>query len=237
MIHRFPIMAMSLFCLCVVTGCVSQTPEPSAIDFFDAYHHPDLPREEWPAVPEVVKKTHSWDRIPRYLAISKNQEKFGTWTEEELSALAAHDIIQLSTPTELADRRDLAAELKRRNPDLIILGYRNLVLDYASMDGERFQTHPDWYLKERKTGEYAVHGRDNPQKSRRPVFDLRNPEVREWWVQDVNDQLNLPNFDGVLIDAFAKAITPWGRDAERSVRAPKRCSRPTNRCTCCSRKT
>ncbi|MBT3190969.1 MAG: hypothetical protein HN341_00280, partial [Verrucomicrobia bacterium] len=77
-------------------------------------------------------------------------------------------------------------------------------------DGETFQKHPDWYLKDRRTGEYTVHGRDNPWKSKRPVFDFRKPEVRDWWVRDVNEQLNLPNFDGVLVDAFAKAITAWG---------------------------
>ena len=56
---------MPLFCLCMVTGC--RTSPPGKIDFFDAYHRPALPREQWPTVPEIVKKTHSWDRIPRYL--------------------------------------------------------------------------------------------------------------------------------------------------------------------------
>jgi hypothetical protein len=175
---------------------------------FHLYSRPSLPEEEWPEIPEIVKKNHSWNKIPRYLAIYKNTPIFGEWTEAELRTLAAHDIIQLSTPTENADRCNLAAELKRRNPNIIILGYRNLCLDYTSMDGQRFKDHPDWYLKDRQTGEYVVHG-ENEWQSRRPVYDIRKPEVREWWVQDIDEQLNLPNFDGVLIDAFAKAVVRW----------------------------
>ncbi|MBT3378514.1 MAG: hypothetical protein HN742_25090 [Lentisphaerae bacterium] len=177
------------------------------VTLFDDYLRPDLPR-----VPEIVKKTYTWNRISRFLAISKNPDRFGKWTEDELSALARHDIIQLSTPTDPVRGKgvcDLAAELKRRNPEIIILGYRNLILDYGSFDGETFRNHPDWYLRDRATRKYSVHG-NTPAKAKRPLLDTRNPEVREWWVQDVNRQVSLPNFDGVLIDAFAKAITSWG---------------------------
>ena len=65
MIRPTSVIAMPLFCPCMVTGC--RTSPPGKIDFFDAYHRPALPREQWPTVPEIVKKTHSWDRIPRYL--------------------------------------------------------------------------------------------------------------------------------------------------------------------------
>lgn len=186
--------------------------EVKGVTFCDAYYLPELPRKEWPKVPEKIKKTHSWNKIPRYLAISKNPDRFGKWTEEEINALAQHDMIQLSTPTDPARGKgnaELAAELKKRNPNIIILGYINLVLDYGSKDGETFRKHPDWYLKDRKTGEYSVHGR-TPSTANRPVFDTHKPEVREWWVRNVHEQLNLEDFDGVLIDAFAKAITPWG---------------------------
>jgi len=182
------------------------------LELFDAYDRPDLPAAEWPKLPEIIRRTHSWNTLPRYLAISKNQKRSGKWTEEELSALASHAVLQLSTPTDPVRGKgnpELAAELKKRNPDIIILGYRNLALDYGGFDGPTFKAHPDWYLKDKRTGRYTVHGKTG-NRSRRPVFDIRIPEVREWWISDISRQCKLPDFDGVLIDAFAKAITPWG---------------------------
>lgn len=175
-------------------------------NLFDAYYLPALPRKEWPMVPEKIRKTHNWDNIPRYLAIWKPAKR-GKWTEEELSALAQHDMIQLSTPN---GHEELAAELKKRNPNIIILGYLNLILDYGSMNGETFKQHPDWYLKHRKTGEYSVHSRRTRTAAIRPLFDIRKPEMCAWWIQNVNAQLEAADFDGLLIDAFAKAVTPFG---------------------------
>ncbi len=218
--HKISSLIVLLIVVSLSAGCnqgkTSSAPEYQKITAesdeppkgFHLYYRPSLPKEELPEVPEIVKRNHTWDKIPRYLAICKNTQAFGEWTEAELSALAEHDIIQLSTPMENPDRCDLAAELKRRNPNIIILGYRNLCLDYTSMDGQRFKDHPDWYLKDRETGEYVVMGQ-NQWQARRPLYDVRKPEVREWWIQDINEQMNLPNFDGVLIDAFAKAVVRY----------------------------
>jgi len=121
-------------------------------------------------------------------------------------------MIQLSTPTDPLRGKgnlELAAELRKRNPDIIVLGYRNLALDYGGFDGPTFKAHPDWYLKDKRTGRYTTHGRTGP-KATRPVLDIRIPEVREWWINDIRVQCKLPSFDGVLIDAFPKAIAPWG---------------------------
>jgi hypothetical protein len=51
-------------------------------------------------------------------------------------------------------------------------------------------------------------------KVKRPSYDLRKPEVREYWIQDVMRMLKDPLCDGVFLDAYAKVVGQGKLDPE-----------------------
>lgn len=66
MIQRVLFVITVGLCLLVASGCRTTTDVPDGL--FDAHHRPDLPRGQWPALPAIIRQTHTWERIPRYLA-------------------------------------------------------------------------------------------------------------------------------------------------------------------------
>lgn len=156
-----------------------------------------------PDLPESIRnKPWSWARIHRYYALHKN----GPYTEEEIQTIAKYDIVQLN----FTDKdRELARKLKAHNPDIICIGYRNVIIWHESFDSDLFREHPDWFLRNYRSGKYETHGPSGP-KAQKPLFDLRVPEMREWWIRDVGDQCASAEFDGILIDAITKALGDWG---------------------------
>lgn len=170
---------------------------------FDAYPKPDSATHGRALLPDCIrKKTFSWDTIPRHLAIWKN----GPFSDEEMRKLASLDVLQINP--NCYQGSEFAQAIKQIDPATMILGYRNVIIDHATFEGELFQQHPDWYLKDRETGEYVTMGTSGGC-ARKPLFDLRIPEVRQWWVNDIKRQCRMPGLDGVLIDALAKVLTNW----------------------------
>ena len=165
---------------------------------------PDVNRLGRPALPQSIRgKSWTWEKIHRYISIRKRR---GDFTEHELRLISDRDMIQLnSSQTSL----NLAKRLKERNPNMICIGYRNSIIAYESFDSDLFRENPDWFMKHFRRGTYETHGFGG-LKAKRPLYDMRVPEMREWWMKDIEKQMNTEELDGVLIDAFAKVLTGWG---------------------------
>lgn len=155
------------------------------------------------ALPASIKaKKWNWDRIHRYCAIHKR----GPFTEGEVTTLSNFDMIQLNShESELK----LATKLKNHNPNIICLGYRNVIIWHETFDTDLFRDHPDWFLKNFRNKKYETAGTSG-LKQKKPLFDLRVPEMRKWWIEDIGRQCDTEELDGVLIDAIAKVLTGWG---------------------------
>jgi hypothetical protein len=168
----------------------------------------DYPRIEGksytsPVLPDAIrKKPWSWNRIYRYTALHKR----GPYTEDDVKTIAKFDMVQLN----FSDK-DLAfvRRLKKHNPDIICIGYRNVIIWHETFDTDLFRDHPDWFLKNFRTGEYETHGRTG-RKAKKPLFDMRVPAMRDWWIEDVGKQCESDEFDGILIDAITKVLSNWG---------------------------
>ncbi|MFQ3225503.1 MAG: hypothetical protein ACI8Z5_001763 [Lentimonas sp.] len=165
---------------------------------------PDVNRHGRPALPQSIREKYwTWDKIHRYITVRKVA---GIFTDRELDLIADRDMIQLNdSPGALG----LARQLKERNPNMICIGYRNSIIAYESFDSDLFREHPDWFMKHFRRGTYETHGQDG-LKAKRPLYDMSVPEMREWWIQDIDRQISMEELDGVLIDAFAKVLTGWG---------------------------
>jgi hypothetical protein len=140
-----------------------------------------------------------WATVPRGICIWKN----APFTEQDISAIAKYPLVQTMIPNGIPWRRatddfNIALEIKKRNPKAIVIGYKNIVCHYeVHAHPEIFRDHPDWFIHDRQ-------GRPVKHVGRRPVHDLRNPAMRQWWVDDVHRLLGVPGFDGILIDAITK---------------------------------
>ncbi len=173
------------------------------LSLFTHYPRPDIPVDQRPLLPEAIRRrAFSWDRIPRYLAVHKGSP----FTGADIRTLATLDVLQTNANNDL--NITSAQDVKKANPNLIVLGYRNLIIDHDRFERGLFREHPEWFLKDRETGEYVTMG-PTGVCAEKPLFDLRIPAMREWWVNDIRRQCRTPGFDGVLIDALAKVMTNW----------------------------
>lgn len=132
----------------------------------------------------------SWDTIPRALAVHKPT----AWTDDDYTQIARFDFLQTNYENE-----EMAVQLKKFNPNIAILGYKNLVVHYEGTNDPVFRDHPDWFLHTK--GKPELHGQG---KNQQPLYDLRQPGARNYWVQEVDRILKIPVFDGIFIDGYAK---------------------------------
>lgn len=137
-----------------------------------------------------IRPAFSWDTVPRAIAIHKPSR----WTDDEYSRIARYDFLQTSYKNQ-----EMAEQVKEFNPKITILGYKNLVVHYEGTKDQVFRDHPDWFLH--TGGKPELHGKG---ANRHPFYDLRRPEARDHWVQEVDRILKIPVFDGIFIDGYAK---------------------------------
>ena len=136
----------------------------------------------WPAF--------SWDTVPRALSVHKPT----AWTDDEYARIARYDFLQTNYKNQ-----EMAEQVKEFNPNITILGYKNLVVHYEGTKDLVFRDHPDWFLHTDGTPE--LHGKG---ANKHPLYDLRRSETRDYWVQEVDRILKIPVFDGIFIDGYAK---------------------------------
>ena len=91
-----------------------------------------------------------------------------------------------------------AAQLKRYNPKVVILIYRNtnLVIEGVLHSDLEFQSHPEWMLRN-------ASGAPVYNSPGQPFINFTNPAAREWWVRGIvaaiTEQPNGTAIDGVYV--------------------------------------
>ncbi|MDX2431817.1 MAG: putative glycoside hydrolase [Bacteroides sp.] len=157
----------------------------------------------------------SWDKVPVYIHFGKSD----VLTEQELKFVATHsDFVcfekghgtKVHGSTEKGIESD-AARLKELNPDLKVVYYWNTFLDYPMYDAhEVYEEHPQWWLRK-------LDGSLDYKRGDLKRYDLSNPEVREWWTEEVKKAVIDGSCDGVFMDAFPQITSPanielWGQE-------------------------
>gem|GEM_PF-3600477 len=90
-----------------------------------------------------------------------------------------------------------AKKLKKINPDIKVLIYWNIVLNWNFYESQtEFNKHPEWVYRDW----VFQHANADPV----PMYDLNNPEVQEWWVNAIVDPVLRGDLDGVFLDASPK---------------------------------
>ncbi|MCP4310320.1 MAG: T9SS type A sorting domain-containing protein [Bacteroidetes bacterium] len=162
----------------------------------------------------------SWDKVPVYM---HSGDRDGL-SDEEVAFVAthcsfycfekAHGVDALGS-TEAGTEFD-AQRLKAVNPDIALLYYWNTFLDYPFAEAHTvYENHPEWWL-------YKQDGTLDLKKGRLKRYDLSNPEVREWWSEEVRKAVSEGSCDGVFMDAFPQIaseanITLWGQEKYDSI--------------------
>ena len=157
----------------------------------------------------------SWDKIPVYIHFGK----YEGLTDEEIEFVATHsDLVcfekghgaSVHGSTEKGIEFD-AARLKKINPDIKVIYYWNTFLDYSMFEAhEVYQSHPEWWLRK-------LDGSLDFKRGDLMRYDLSNPEVREWWTEEVRKAVVEGSCDGVFMDAFPQITSPanielWGQE-------------------------
>ncbi len=102
-----------------------------------------------------------------------------------------------SKPNTEAATIGTAKKLKAINPDIKVLIYWNIVLNWNFYESQtEFNKHPEWRGKDWE----FQHVNIDPI----PTYDLNNPEVQNWWVNAIVDPVLRGNLDGVFLDAAPK---------------------------------
>jgi hypothetical protein len=145
----------------------------------------------------------SWDRVPVYAHVGKSSDDF---TSEELDFLAKHfDFVTIEKGQAARKYGNTeegfaaaAREIKKRNPEAKVLFYWNASLDSSTVR---------WGYKASKTfpaGGHLLDSKGNPVLRRKtvPNYDLRRPDVREWWSDAAAKAVRDYGADGIFADAM-----------------------------------
>ena len=148
----------------------------------------------------------SWDHVPLYMHMRKSE----AFTPEELKYLAGFPIITLEKTTGSKTygstekgSLEAASGIKAINPDAKVLYYRNIMVHYGGYDVNNSLDKIDSpFLMDSLGNTNIVHN------GKREAYDLTNPELRKWWVDDCVEMANHDQIDGIFIDGNIKALEP-----------------------------
>ena len=125
-----------------------------------------------------------------YAYIAKN---YSIFTVEKRHAWADYG----PKPNTEAATIGTAKKLKEINPDIKVLMYWNIVLNWNFYESQtEFNEHPEWRYRDWE----FEHVNIDPI----PTYDLNNPEVQEWWINAIADPVLRGDLDGVFLDAAPK---------------------------------
>lgn len=145
----------------------------------------------------------SWDTVPRYMHVRKAK----AFTPEEIDYLATFPLITFEKTTGIEDfgsteagTEKAAKAVKKINPDAKILYYRNIIVHYSCYHADKQLEDIAGAFLEDKNGNTKL------VRNRVQAYDLSNPKVQDWWLDNAKWVCSLKNIDGVFIDGNIKAL-------------------------------
>ncbi len=164
----------------------------------------------------------SWDRMPLYMHIRKDK----AYTEAEIQFLAKFPLITFeksnghkSFGSTEEGTLVAARQVKAINPLAKILYYRNVIVHYGGYAANKtLDQIPGALLEDDKGNRKLV-------RNRVAAYDLSNPRVRDWWIEQCKRMTEDPAIDGVFFDGNVKALEPGylhreiGQDKKQAVEA------------------
>ena len=161
------------------------------------------------AVPATAEASRlpafSWDHVPLYMHIRKSTG----FTPEELRYLAEFPLIAFEKTTGATDfgstekgTLEAARAVKCINPAAKILYYRNVIVHYAGYAANaQLAAIPGAFL-------VSHDGRGKLVRNTVEAYDLTNPKLRDWWVENARQLCADPAIDGVFLDGNVKVLEP-----------------------------
>ena len=143
----------------------------------------------------------SWKTVPVFGHMGKRDSHL---TSQEAAALARFPMVSVEKSHAIGAGVSCeqgiytaARQIKEHNPKTQVYFYLNLVINWPNYDASKtFDAHPDWHLK-------AASGKPVTFRDR-PIYDLSNPEMRDWWSDTVAAAMKQAPLDGVFADAVPK---------------------------------
>ena len=148
----------------------------------------------------AVLPQFSWDTLPVFF---HSANLSGPYSADAIRVLAKYAMVTIDQAqgfhipnVDDEDEMVLAMKaVKLANPKVATIFYMNSLKDCFPMERmhRQVQEHPDWIL----------HDRDGqPVKGHQglAVFDLSNPDVRQWWMKTCLDAVSAANGDGCFAD-------------------------------------
>ena len=140
-----------------------------------------------------------------------HMRKTNAFTSEELAYLAGFPFITIEKTTGSgtygsSEKGALAAAqgIKAINPAARVLYYRNVLVHYTNTydvdSGLNLISKP---FLEDASGEINLH------QGIRPLFDLSNDSVQQWWVDHAVDMSKQEEIDGIFYDGIGKVISTY----------------------------
>ena len=166
----------------------------------------------------------SWDTLPVFF---HSGNASGLYTKESLKIIAKFPMVtiekfqsdQVSGVDDEDDMVRVMKMVKAVNPNVATYFYMNSYKDRPEMTrmARELDQHPDWFLKDSNGAKVKNAGQGFY------VFDLSNPEVRQWWQETCLDAIKAADGDGCFCDSsqhtdasFVPPVSPekaeaWGK--------------------------
>jgi hypothetical protein len=145
----------------------------------------------------------SWDTLPRYMHVRKAT----AFTPEEVEYLASFPLITFEKTTGMKDGGStekgtwLAAKaVKDVNPRTKIIYYRNILVHYPHYLADDELTEIQGALLSDKRGNTKL------VRGRVGAYDLSNPAVQKWWLDNAEKMCRSKYIDGLFVDGNIKVL-------------------------------
>lgn len=147
----------------------------------------------------------SWDKVPLYMHVRKAT----AFTDDEVRYLAQFPLITFEKTTGAKEfgstekgTLKAAESVKAINPRVKILYYRNIIVHYSSYDADSaLKSISDPFL-------VGKNGNTSLVSERLPAYDLSNPAIQSWWIDNAKRVCSSKYIDGLFIDGNIKALEP-----------------------------
>ena len=143
----------------------------------------------------------SWDTLPVFFHSSNTS---GPYSADAIRVIAKYPMVTIEKwqgydvkNIDDEDEMVLAMKaIKQANPKVATYFYMNSHKDRPEMTrmARQLQEHPDWVLKDKD-------GNQVKNEQGFLVFDLSNPDVRQWWIKTCLDAVTAANGDGCFCDS------------------------------------